>query len=231
LANSSNAWSITLDASHVYWTTLSSTGGVFRTVLAGGTVETIATAQDMPHGLGVSGSTVYWGHSDGVRKKTSGVPKTTNLVTGTPYVGSVALDGTHVYFSSSTNPGSVSKVLQAGGSVATLASGLNQPNGVALDDSAVYFSVYGTGEVQKIGKDGFGSQLLASGYGGPIDIDISGEYAFFTNGIGHLVVQVPKTGGAAITRMNSGFPYSLKASNGIIYWSDLTDNRIYAMVE
>jgi hypothetical protein len=230
LANCSDAWSIALDGSHVYWTSLQLSGGIYRTVLAGGTVELIVGGQENPTGIAVTDSAVFWGHGDGLRKKGFAVPKPTN-VTGGPYVSAVAVDGMDIYFTSGANPGAVSKVLQSGGSVTTLMGNQNLPSQLALDNNDVYFTVLGSGNVQKVGKDGYGSQLLASGYDAPTGIDISGKYVFFADSSGHLVVQVPKTGGAAITRMNYGYPYALKASNGIIYWTDLTDHCIYAMVE
>lgn len=107
-----------------------------------------------PKALAVDEDFAYWVDNEEVhRVSTSGGPQAVSELLTSPegVLVAIALDDTHVYFTSSTT-GAVSRVNKLGGSVEEVALGQDSPRGVAVDDAAVYWTNFVGGQVMRAQK-------------------------------------------------------------------------------
>jgi len=143
---------VTADSTHVYWTnqgqwtgTKDVGGGVVRMPLGGGTISTVATNQDAPHGVVVGGVNVFWFNNSNPRSVVmapigGGTP--TTLQSGP--AGAIASDSSYVYWT--TLPSGESQVTLvrmplAGGEPTQIASlGQGSVDTLVADGTSVYWA-------------------------------------------------------------------------------------------
>ncbi len=105
---------IAVDATSVYWTTL--TGGtVMKVAKTGGTTVTLASGQRAPYGIAVNASGVYWTNQSSGAVMTvppSGGAATT-LAAGQATPHAIAVDATNVYWTDYSECGAVMKLTVA----------------------------------------------------------------------------------------------------------------------
>ncbi|HEX8791815.1 MAG TPA: hypothetical protein VF765_12765 [Polyangiaceae bacterium] len=161
---------LALGGGKAVWTTSgfvdSERGSILETPMGGGgIVDGIGVAQDMPVGVAVEGTDVFWVDQGDPNVSNSGrVMKTPldpkaaadpiTLVSGGAPQG-IAVDGAHVYWTDSQSQ-SVNEVPLAGGTPSTLAAKQPAPLAIAVDDTSVYWTTVaegtGRGAVMKIAK-------------------------------------------------------------------------------
>ena len=135
---------VAVDDTDLYWTEYYS-NEVRAVAKAGGTPRTIARGIDSPVGIAVDADAIYFVDSSGsayrVEKRGGAmrVLASTTSSTGRAYGRGLALDGPNVYFTSEA-AGLVTKVPKVGGASTVIASGADFPDGLALDDSCVYWA-------------------------------------------------------------------------------------------
>ncbi len=201
-----------------------SSSGLFCATASGGvasgyTMVALACSQDTPSGLAVSNGVVYWtnydaaansGNASGSGGAIMSVPTSggtpTTVATNQDYPWAIAADANNVYWTNYDNDGAGSggmtssgAVLQApigGGSVTTLAMGLEDPYGIAVDASNVYFTTYAGDRVKSVPIGGGTVVTLAQGLSSPCYIAVSGGDAYWTN-YGDGTVQSIATGGTS----------------------------------
>jgi hypothetical protein len=135
--------------------------------------------------------------------------------------GQMAADATTLYFlavDNTTELGAVYSLPKAGGMAVMLASGIETPVAIAIDDAYVYWLDLGTftgsaikpnGKVERVKKNGESRQTLASGLSAPLAMAIDstdvyfGETGFALGSPSAGLRKVRKSGGA-VTKLTDG---------------------------
>lgn len=120
------------------------------------------------------------------------------LASGQESPRGLAIDATHVYWTTSSPTGAVKKVAKGGGAETSLATGQNDPRRVAVDGANVYWSNYQGGVVQQMPKGGGSAVVLASGQNNPYGLAANATDVYWVNlNGGNALMRVPIGGGAA----------------------------------
>ena len=104
------------------------------------------------------------------------------LLSGQPLVRFIAVDDDSLYFTTAANGDSmVDKMPLAGGAIQTIVSGAVAPNGIAVDDSFLYFAdVQTSGQVRRVAKQGGTPTTLTSNVPGAFGIAIGPQTLCFS---------------------------------------------------
>ncbi len=152
--------SVTLYGSSVYWINDKS---VMRASKTGGEPTILATEENAPEQLRVGSDGVYWVvyFSNELRflAHAGSQPQTLNAEYVRPK--SLAIDATSVYVAENGpgegfNNGIVSRIPKGGGTRTILATTQAYPQGIDVDESAVYWANFNGSTVVRVTKDGVG---------------------------------------------------------------------------
>jgi hypothetical protein len=155
------AHGIAVDDTHVYWTLrVFTTGRVRRCPLGGGTIDEIASGQNVPKRIQLTASHAYWTNIGGgqIMQATLADGGVLALVPDAANAHFLAVGPERVYWDEFADDGKVNMVWLDGGSPSVLAP--SQPNaaGIAADDRAVYWATAGVpsgqGAIMKAHLDG-----------------------------------------------------------------------------
>jgi len=162
-----------------------------------------------------------------------------------PYLNSVAVDSSHVYWVEGAmgNDGVIMRTAIGSTSYTPLYTGQYIPEALTTDGVNVYWANWGTFDAQGASNndatimqapvDGTGTpKVLASSQNAPGCIVVDANNVYWTN-LGKLgadllpatksgsVVQVPIGGGTVVTLAPSqAIPVGIVVSNGVVYWTD-----------
>ncbi len=143
---------VAVDNSNVYWT--DDVDGIWKAPKSGGSATKLATypssGPDMstgPYGIAVDATYVYFANADGTIKR---VPIAGGMVdpitSGQPPSSDLTLANGTLYWSQTTDPGTVSSAFaMPNQTVNILAGGQHYPLGIAADGQYVYWANAGTG--------------------------------------------------------------------------------------
>lgn len=217
--------------SNVYWASMD--GTVKTAPLTGGSETTFATGPAVPltstTRLISDGVHLYWssGGDNTLRKLPLGGSAPTTLATATTAVSSIALDATHLYWTTWGTSETVMRVAVTGGTPETLASEQPYPNAVAVNDGSVYWGTSGSGvglgAVLKVPVTGGSPVTVASGQSAPRTIVFDSTSLYWTDRIAGTVMMAPLSGGAPTslaTGHSGASPMAL--SDGMLYWANNT---------
>ncbi len=107
----------------------------------------------------------------------------------------------------------------------SLATGTAQTNaqGIAIDDSTIYFAEEGDGNIVSISKMNGAPTVIASGLLSPTAVAIDATTVYFTtqgNGLGGTVAKVPKAGGnVTVIASAQRNPFALAVDATNVYWT------------
>jgi hypothetical protein len=215
---------LAVDATNVYWTTLST---VMQAPIAGGSATTLASGQ-MPQAIAVDSTTVYFS-SALLGSALMSVPiggGTAQIVSSTFGGTHLAVRGGYVYGtlgSGGTGPAD-GKLPTSGGTPISLGASPGAVNGLAVDATNVYWATASAVLKAPIGGGG-STTTLVTGNGSPLAVDANNLYYGF-HGLGGAntygpVLQQPLAGGTSTTlatglHMIDGI--TVDAAN--VYWAD-----------
>jgi hypothetical protein len=167
-----NLWDprcLTVDGGYLYWSEFTddwdvpaapSTGGVRRVPVTGGAPEALFTGQDIAS-IAVDETYVYFvyegpgsasGETSAIRRMPKGGGPITTVVSPPHGAGSIVVDASHVYWSTTIGM-TLSRADKSGGPEETLAKTSNgNPYAMAQDEVAIYWVDPGNGTVMKLAK-------------------------------------------------------------------------------
>jgi hypothetical protein len=147
---------------------------------AGGSPESFKSSGGLP--LGLFGDFVYFAHGLTLsRLPLAGDPQE-DIAQIHGLVEFFAANQTHLFFTLLDNFGSVLRVPLAGGVPEYLSRGYDHPRQLVLNDTEVFFSVSGGGEVRAIRPDGGGERIVAAGQASPYYLAIDQTHLYWTCG-------------------------------------------------
>ena len=148
LATSSRPNDLAVDTNYVYWSDPDD-GTISRVPLAGGAVTTLVSGTFGATHLVMDAANLYWIASYRVMQAPiTGGTAVTLYQTYSPYPMAIAVDNTHVYWTSDN--ADLMSIPIGGGTPVTLTSGERTWEGIAVDSNAVYFDSPTTGQVKKV---------------------------------------------------------------------------------
>ena len=191
------------DGAYLYWTEYdiaTGEGAIKRLPVDGGTVEELASGNPpastfdvfFPSGIAVAGDFVYWGEevaTGAVRRVSKTGGPVTDLARGEGF-GPTALiaDGTHLYgVANKTGQERAARIALADGSYEELATGLGNPEGLALDGTSVYWSeLVGepNGRIAKTSLAGGTVTALATGLDNPRGVAVVDGTVYYAGAAG-----------------------------------------------
>jgi sugar lactone lactonase YvrE len=189
------------DGSHVYWTEFdlgSGNGRVKRVPVTGGAVDVLASGIPagstfdvfFPLGIAVDADFVYWGEEvagGAIRRVPKGGGSVTDLARGGGFgPSSIEIGGSFLY-GVANGPDVAARLPLAGGTVETLASGLGNPEGTALDGQALYWSeLVGEpdGRIARVPLGGGPVTVLATGLDNPRGIALWNDQVYYNGASG-----------------------------------------------
>ncbi len=198
-----NPWGLAVDATHVYWANAGDaclddagpcSGAILSVPLAGGTITTLASQLDLPIRVAVDATNVYW----------------TNAGRGCPFDAGVSVP------INMRCGGSIMTMPLQGGTPTILASGQNNPWGIAVDRNSVYWTNFGDGTVMKVPRLGGMTTTLATGQNLPYGIVTDATSVYWAGGDG--VRKVPLMGGSIAT-LATGLAAGIAVDPSGVYWT------------
>ena len=191
----SGAYGLSMDATSVYYTEATGTLGVERRLLATSSTDRIVTSNVLATGnaLRISGPDVFVAASNGIVYRApvlGGVLEALDV----PLAGAIvdlAVDTTTVYgaLDLPAPAGAIVAWPKLGGAGKFLATGLDRPARLALDNGRVYYTQPTRGAVEWVAIAGGTPSTVASGLDTPIALAV-GDAAYV--GTATAVVRVPK---------------------------------------
>jgi hypothetical protein len=159
LARGESATFLAVDATNVYYATLSS---IMKVPRGGGASATLASLDGDVNALTTDGSAVYWTSTGGTIQKVSAAGGVVTVLARSREPQGIAVANGRVYWTDAdiVSGGAVMSVSLSDGTVSTLAPGLDCPWAIAVDESAVYWGAC-NGTIGSVGLTG-GVKVLAT---------------------------------------------------------------------
>jgi len=223
-----NPYQMAADDTHVYFADWAD-DKVKRIPVAGGTITNVANGNRLilHRGIALDSTHVYWGDNTGIQRiaKSGGAAQV--LAAGADSAN-LAVDSTHVYWTDwNMGAGRIRRVAKTGGAVQDVITGLDNPYGIALDSTYVYFTELGTGKAYRVNKNGTGLTSYVASDISPYmaeTIAANSTHVFWTDTTGTHTGRVRRApvGGGTIEDLALGLfgPRGVSLDSTHVYWGD-----------
>jgi hypothetical protein len=210
-----------LDAQGFYWGTA---GAIRSAPRCGGAARTIASTSASPSAIVVDSGVVYFASntvpgSIGAARTDGSSPSI--LIAQRSFVTDLAIDAQSIYF---LDGGALRQLSRAGGDATDLATGLDQPTGLAVSNGQIFWvnrgSEFSPGEVVTLalgGKPGVlaPGQPFVGGHVGALTLD---DTTVYFAGWPSDLSSVPRSGGATTRILHDQSPTAVTVAGGHLYW-------------
>lgn len=193
-------------AGHLFWTDQAA-GTVKRADLDGSNIQTIASGQNSPIGVFVSGQVVYWAENSGRRIKKSALDgsgaSTVKTTSSSPHA--LVVSGGHIYYISGSTE--IRRITTAGGTEfvmvnSTSVGGL--ANDLAVAGGKLYWTVSNTDEIKRCNLDGSSVETVLSSLGNPRGLAVAGGKMYWASGDDDEIKRANVDGTGLETIVDSG---------------------------
>jgi hypothetical protein len=213
-------YALALDASSVF---VSAEGSVWRVPRGGGAPVQIASGQ--PLGIAVDATTVYWGNYDdesimAVSKNGGTASSVAFALTHSPQ--DVIATDSYLAWTTDGVFNTVARVPKGGGVIETVGINEGDPDYLATDDQAVYWTDGFEARVRRALIDDWGSpQTVVADEGHPVAIAVDGTDVYWANDGTGLLQRCAKDGGnASPLVLGLVSPGYLAVDESWVYWTD-----------
>ncbi len=173
------------DGSNVYFINVSD-GNLYSVPVGGGSITHISSGEDdLSNGYGVVVDSTYvyvaerGGEGRVIRVAKSGSGDTLVLASGISDANSLAQDGENVYTVEYDPGGRLMKIAKDGGGATELASGLNRPYMLVVDNGYAYFGeCTNPGSVESVSTSGGTPQVLMYGLAWPCYVGTDADFVY-----------------------------------------------------
>lgn len=221
-----------MDSSHAYWSasnSISNTATIRALDLCNGSTRTLFSGSALPSKMEARDGILYFADSLTTGSITAIKTSDASAVRLSPQQSSVVdmtTDAAAIYW---LDGGALRTVPRAGGTAVDLASNLNAPAGLAVDNGLLFWVDRGTefvsGDVESMPTSGpplqqlAGGQTFVGGHVGALAVDAG--HLYFGGWAGEIFA-LPRGGGAAVKLVGSQSASVLAVANGSVYWINVT---------
>lgn len=197
----------------------------------------IVSGEQDPRGITTDDDSLFWTLDSGAAVKSSAKDGSEPLVLANVSAWAVQVDKQDAFWTAHTT-GEVMKAAKDGTDVdatgapapIVLASGQQDPRGLALDQTHVYWTDVSGDAVRRVSKEGGTIEELATKQSSPRDVFVHGDYVYWTNSASGTVLEdgsvhrVLKTGGT-VEPVAAGLnaPWAIFVDDTHVYWTSYTE--------
>jgi hypothetical protein len=217
----------------VYWTNRVADGTLASVDKTGGSVVVLASGQELPGGLAMNATHLFWSNaSTGPNGTIMSVPKTGAPDAGAPTLLAseqiiplaVAVLGSRVYWTNAVNNvGVVSAVDAQGGVVEVIADNQDFPTGIAADTTGVYWVNHDGGQLMALDFLTVPAQIrvLASDLVQPAGLTLDTTNVYWSELAGNIRKKSKLDGSTSVLLADQqGLPLSVAVDGIHVYWTD-----------
>jgi hypothetical protein len=225
---------ITIHNGDLYWTNFY--GNEVMVGAFGNPAAPFAQAQSNPFGITNDGERACWGNfgNGTIACKTLDGNIAGTVASSQPQPWSITSLPGDLYWTTAATERSIQTLPEGDNTPVVLAAGLGtELGGLYTDGTWIYFAVPNPGYVAKIPING-GEEptMVADNEPKPKDVVFDDEFVYWTNETAGEVAFKSRAGGnVMILGWSPGLPWAITHDDSAVYWTDLTDDTVWAVAK
>ena len=219
----------------IYWV---STDEIWTADLSGGNPHVIVTDQNVPQGIAVNSSHLYWADSvDGTiwEANLDGTGPQA-IVAGQRGQAGLAVTASHIYWANQGGGGDRAGTIWAadlnGGNPHAIVTGQTLPAGVAADASHVYWAsdglnqMSGLGTISEASPDGTGAQTIVDGLDDLHGVAVDASHLYWASNDGTVTQASPDGTSPHTIASDQNDPWGVASDASRLYWASNDDGTV-----